>query len=425
MDVVKNDAKVIRSWAIFDWANSAFALVISTAVFPPFFSEIAPDFIELFGFNVNSNSLYSYSNAAPFFLVAIMTPILSGIADSSGRRMQFLKIFTWTGAISCMLLYFFKDVDTVVFGLIFYIIASLGFTGGIVFYNSYLPDIATEDKFDNISAKGYAYGYIGSVIILIVILALIHYHEDLGITSATLPPRLGFVLVGLWWLYFAHIAFRNLPKDKYLSIGSGFIAKGYKEVKSVFDIVIRDRNIVKFLGSYFFYIAGVNVVLLLATLFAKEELTFSQTELILLVLLLQFLAMIGSYTFAYLSNIKGNKLALLVQLFIWVVVCLAAYLVESTAQFYIIAMFVGLVFGGIQSLSRSTYSKLLPESGLPQASYFSFYDALTKVAVVLGLVMYGVVNQITGSMRYSILSVGMLFIVGFVILTTAHLKETT
>lgn len=404
-----NDKKTIFGWAIFDWANSAYALVISTAVFPPYFSSMSPDKMSLFGQGIDSNALYSFSISFSFLLVAIMTPFLSGIADHSGRRATFLKFFTLLGALACMSMYFFDSPQMSWAGLIGFVLGTVGFGGGIVFYNSYLPEIVTEDKFDSVSAKGYAYGYVGSVILLLIILMIIQFAPQLGIQSETLPVRIGFLLVGLWWLGFASITFRILPGDIKKPMERSFIWKGMEEVKNVFDQVRKDSNIVKFLISYFFFIAGVNVVIYLATIFAQEELGFEQSNLIVLVLLLQFLAMFGAYLFAYISKKIGNKIALLIQLVIWLGISGVAYFVSNSTSFYILSIFVGLVFGGIQSLSRSTYSKMLSEDIQSLASYFSFYDVLTKVAVVAGTFAFGIVNQLTGNMRYSILSTGVFF----------------
>ncbi len=423
MAFTKNDKKTIRSWALFDWANSVFALVVATAVFPPYFASMAPDFMELFGMSIDSNTMYSYSISLSYLLIAIMTPILSGIADYSGRRLGFLKMFTLIGALSCFALYFYSQSSFSGFGLMAFVVGNVGFAGGIVFYNSYLPDIVTEDRYDKVSAQGYAYGYIGSVILLILILVLIQFKGVFGIESESMPVRIGFLMVGVWWLFFASFTFRAMPKDEKKKIESVFIKKGIQEVGDVFRKIKTDSNIIKFLISYFFFIAGVNVVIYLATIFAKEELGFEQSNLIMLVLLLQLLAMGGAYFFAFMSDKIGNKKAILIQLIIWIGVSIAAYFVNGVTEFYILSAFVGLVFGGIQSLSRSTYSKMLSDDIDSLASYFSFYDVLTKLAIVSGTFSFGLVNQLTGNMRYSILSTGLFFLIGLIVLLTVREKK--
>lgn len=372
---------------------------------------------------MDSNTIYSFSISVAFFISVILTPILSGMADYSGRRSTFLKFFTILGGLACMSLFFFDSADRSWFAIIGFILGTVGFNGGIVFYNSYLPEIASEDQFDKISAKGFAYGYIGSVILLVIILLLMTYAGALGITSETLPVRLGFVLVGAWWIGFATITFRLLPKDQAKPMEKAFLLKGVKEVKAVFNKIKGDSNVMKFLLSYFFFIAGVNVVIYLASIFAKEELGFDRESLIILILLLQFLAMVGAFLFAYLSGKIGNKASLLIQLVIWVGICICSYFVGNSTSFYILSLFVGLVFGGIQSLSRSTYTKMLSDDIDGLTSYFSFYDVVTKVAVVAGTFVFGIVNQVTGNMRYSILSTGVFFLIGLAILLTIKVAK--
>ena len=410
-----NDKRTIRGWAFFDWANSAYALVISTAVFPPFFTSVAPKTMSFFGVEILSSALYSFSVSFAFLLNAIMTPFLSGMADYSGRRLSLLKFFTVLGSLACMTLFFFDGPSTAWLGLGAFVIGTVGFGGGIVFYNSYLPDLVSEDKFDKVSAQGYAYGYVGSVILLLIILIMVHFSDTLGLASG-MAVRLGFILVGLWWLGFAQLTFRVLPKDKALPMDISFLSKGLNEVLDVLKRLIKQSNIMLFLMSYFFFIAGVNVVIYLAGVFAEEELGFEQSQLIVLILLLQFLAMLGAFFFAYISKWIGNKWALIIQILIWVAICFTAYFVDGVRQFCILSIFVGMVFGGIQSLSRSTYTKMLDGNITALASYFSFYDVLTKLAVVGGTLVWGLVNQITGNMRYSILSLAILFLVSLVLM---------
>ena len=418
-----NNKKVIQGWAFFDWANSAYALVISTAVFPPYFSSVTPDKINVLNMEIDCTALYSFSVSAAYILIALMSPMLSGIADYGKRRMVFLKFFTVLGALACMSLFFFDGPEDTLFAAIAFILGTIGFGAGIVFYNAYLPEITTEDRFDKVSAYGYAYGYVGSVILLVAILALIQFGPSFGIESSTLPVRIGFLLVGIWWLGFAQITFARLPSDDKNPLKWSFVRKGFEEVSKVFKAVLKDRNIRKFLAAYFFYIAGVNVVIYLASIFAQEELKFTQSELIVIILLLQLVAMVGAYFFAYVSSKIGNKKSLLIQIVIWTAICFAAYLTTGKPLFFIICAFVGLVLGGIQSLSRSSYSKMINENMADLTSYFSFYDVLTKLAIVAGTFVFGLVNQITNNMRYSVLSVAVFFVIGFLVLFTVKLED--
>ncbi len=424
MSEIVEDKKVVNGWAFFDWANSAYALVISTAVFPPYFSSITPDNINVLGSQIDSNALYSFSVSLAFILIAIMSPMLSGIADYSRRRLIFLKFFTILGSFACMSLFFFDGPEDTLFATTAFILGTIGFGAGIVFYNAYLPEITTEDRYDRVSAKGYAYGYFGSVILLVIILALIQFSDTLGITSETLPVRIGFLLVGIWWLGFAQITFKRLPADISEPLKFSYVKKGIKEVQDVFREVIKQSDVFKFLMAYFFYIAGVNVVIYLASIFAKEELNFTTTELIILILLLQLVAIGGAYLFAYISKLIGNKASLLIQIVIWTLVCFAAFFTTGKMFFFGISAFVGLVLGGIQSLSRSSYSKMIDENKAELTSYFSFYDVLTKIAVVAGTLVFGIVNQLTNNMRSSVLSAAIFFVIGFIILSTAKLQES-
>lgn len=413
-----NDKRTINGWAYFDWANSAYYLVISTAIFPIYFSSVTNENISLFGGTISNTALYSFSVSAAYILIAFLSPLLSGIADYTGRRMYFLKTFTLIGAIGCIALFFFHSPQTMWIGTAAFIMGTIGAAGGLVFYDSYLPLIASEDQYDRVSAKGYSYGYIGSVILLIVCLVMIQKPEWFHITNPTLPSRISFVLVGLWWIGFSQITFNRLPADNPIPHPRKLFAKGWNELMMVWQIIKQDTHVKRFLASYFFYIAGVHTVIYLATLFADRELGFKDSELILTILLLQLVAVPGALFFAFVSRRKGNKFSLLIQLVIWMTICLGAYTTTEKWHFFSIAGLVGLVLGGIQALSRSTYAKLLENRKEDPTSFFSFLDVLSKIAIVSGTFIFGLVNSITGNMRYSVLTLALFFIIGFFILTT-------
>jgi UMF1 family MFS transporter len=413
-----NDKRVINGWAFFDWANSAYYLVVSTAVFPIYYSHIAPDYILVGNTTIASAAMYSFAVSFAYILIAFVSPLLSGIADYSGRRMTFLKGFTLAGALGCIALFFFDSPEAYWIGMIAFIIGAIGAAGGLVFYDSYLPLIATEDRYDKVSARGYSYGYVGSVILLLFCLLLIQKPLWFGITNPTLPTRLSFVFVGLWWLGFSQITFRRLPKDAPSKFAWSFFQKGRMELVHVWQKIKHDKNILRFLGSYFFYIAGVHTVIYLASLFASEVLEFEDGELIMTILLLQLVAIPGALLFAAVSKWKGNKTSLMIQLFIWVGICMGAYLIQEKWHFYLLAATVGLVLGGIQSLSRSTYAKLLEDRKEDPTSFFSFYDVLSKIAIVSGTFFFGLVNSMTGNMRYSVLVLAVFFALGIMMLIT-------
>ena len=412
-EIKMNDKKTINAWALFDWANSAYALVISTAIFPGYFIEYTPEEITLGPLHFSNSSLYSFAVSFSYIIIACLSPLLSGMADYSGRRKYFLKIFTLVGSLACISLYFFDSKIELWLGTSAFILATIGFSGSLVFYDSYLPLIVTEDRYNKVSAKGYTYGYIGSVILLIGILTMIQKPDWFGIADGATGARIGFVLVGLWWLGFAQITFKYLPKDTITKITSSMVKNGYREIRMAFANINRLPNTKLFLLAFFFYSAGVQTVIYLATIFAKKELNFETSELILLVLILQLVAIGGAYLFSALGNKKGNKFSILTMIVIWIFICVAAFFTYDKVVFYVLASMVGLVMGGIQSLSRASYSMLLPEKDNDTTSYFSFYDVVYKSAIVGGTLMFGVVDNITNNMRYSVLALAIFFMLGF------------
>ncbi len=411
-----NDRKIINGWAFFDWANSAFALVITVAIFPTYFTEVTAAEVRFLGIEMSNNALYAYSISAAYVLIAILSPILSGIADYGGKKMVFMRFFTILGSIACISLFWFRDTSQVYIGVLGFVLGMVGFAGGQVFYNSYLPQIASEDMYDRVSARGFTYGYIGSVLLLITNLVIIQKPEWFGLQEAgTMAVRISFIMVGLWWIGFAIIPFKRLPKD-IKEKTKGLISRGFMELAKVWKFIQYQKQMKIFLAAFFFYNAGVQTVLYLASLFAKQELNFETSELIIVVLILQIVAIGGAYLFARISEVKGNKLSIMVMLVIWIVICFLAYLVTGKLDFYALAAGVGVVMGGIQSLSRSTYAKLLPEDLEDTASFFSFYEVVDKVAIIFGTFAFGFVTNMTGSMRTSVLVLGVFFLIGLLIL---------
>lgn len=416
---IKNNRRTINGWAMFDWANSAFALVITVAIFPPYFLSVTNDIIYIGSLEISNSSLFAFAISAAYILIALVSPWLSGIADAGGRKMWFLKFFTTFGAIGCLSLLWFNGMSTLWLGTIGFIMAMIGFAGGLVFYNSYLPDIATEDMYDRVSARGFAFGYVGSVLLLIINLMMILKPQVFGLPAeGTMPARISFTMVGLWWIGFSQISFRRLPKDQRRGSDkvSTMAKQGYQEIKKVWKDLKGQQEVKRFLYSFFCYSMGVQTILYLASVFAEKELAFAAEELIYVVLILQVVAIGGAYLFALISEYRGNVFSLASMLIIWIGICLFAYFVEGKTEFYYIAGAVGLVMGGIQSLSRSTYSKLLPEGTEDTTSYFSFYDVLEKVAIVSGTFLFGLAELITGNIRNSILVLGVFFLLSLVLL---------
>lgn len=417
-----NDPRVINGWAMFDWANSAFSLTIAVAIFPAFFEAITAREVSPWGISMYNTTLFSLTVAVAYLLIAFISPILSGIADSSGRRMAFMRFFTTVGSLACMSLFFFdgENIESgpmLAVGIAGFLIATSGFGGSIVFYNSYLPDIVTEEHYNRVSAKGFMMGYIGSVILLIINLLVITFPGWFGLSGeGTLPVRLSFLTVGLWWLGFAQYAFSRLPRDSDKPFDLKVLAKGYDEFNKVWQQVKHLPNLKRFLLSFFFYSAGVQTVLALASLFAGLEMKMKSDELIIVILLLQLLALVGAWLFAKLSDAIGNKAGLVVMLLLWTVVCVFGYFVDGKTQFYIMAAAVGLVMGGVQSQSRASYSKLLPPGVKDTTSFFSFYDVLEKAATALGSFSFAFTGQVSGGLRVSVLVLAGFFLIGLVIL---------
>lgn len=410
----KGNKKIINSWAFYDWANSSYPLVITAAIFPVFYENVTrgadgSDKVMLFGYEFINSEIYTYAVALSFLIVSFSAPILSGIADYSGNKKRFMQFFCYLGSLSCMSLYFFS-VEHLALGLLSVMLASIGFWGSLVFYNAYLPEIAEPEEHDRISAKGYSLGYFGSSLLLIINLVLIKGFD--------MPARYAFITVGLWWVGFAQITFARLPNNVYGRRPRGnVIFKGFRELQKVWKQLKELKRLRRYLVSFFMYSMGVQTVMLVAVLFAKKQVEgMKDSDLIISVLIIQFIGMAGAYFFSFLSGKIGNIKALGIAIFSWMLICAGTFMfVHTPAEFYIVAGCVGMVMGGIQSLSRSTYSKMLPET-LDHASFFSFYDVSEKVGIVIGMFSFGFIEGITGGMRNSILALVVFFLLGFLLL---------
>ena len=423
----KNNPRILTAWTLYDWANSVHSLVIVSSIFPVYFSATALNdaggpVINFLGIPVKNTVLFSYTVSAAFLTTALLSPICSAIADYSGRKKAFMRAFCYLGAISCALLYFFTK-ETTTFAIVCFGLSLVGWSGSIVFYNSYLPDIATEDQFDRVSARGFSMGYIGSVLLMILNLLVILKREWFGNISESMASRIAFLTVGVWWIGFAQIPLSRLPNTVRRfgartgkTTGNGnYLFNGFRELRTVFGQLQHRPLIKRFLVAFFTYNMGVQTVMYVATIFGSDELKMEGQSLIITILLIQLVAIPGAYGFSRLSERIGNTHALMVAVVIWIGICAAAYFVQTQAQFFALASVVGLVMGGIQSLSRSTYSKLIPAT-TETASYFSFYDVTEKLSIVLGTLVYGLIEQLTGSMRNSVLGLLVLFVVGFLLL---------
>lgn len=424
--------KVQKAWAFYDWGNSVYSLVISTAVFPIYYNGVTSTKdstqVDFLGYTFENTALYSYSLSFSFLVVALVSPMLSGIADYTGKKKNFMQFFCYLGALGCAGLFFFKG-DNLLFGLAMSSMASIGFWGSLVFYNSFLPEIAAPEQQDRLSARGFSLGYIGSSILLIFILVMVSIPEKFGFADAGQASRTSFLIVALWWAGFAQYTFKHLPNNVYKRTpGTKYIWQGYRELRNVAKELPGQLSLRRFLYSFFFFSVGIQTVIYLASLFGDQELQLDSSKLIGTILIIQFVAIGGAYLFAYLSKRMGNLQALKVGIVIWTLICLASYTLSKEDamveyKFYAIGAAVGLVLGGVQALSRSTYSKLLPSNTHSHASYFSFYDVTEKIAIVFGTVIYGYLIDVTGSMNMSVLALTILFAIGFILLLRVKKTE--
>ena len=407
---------------MYDWANSVYNLVITTTFFPAYYAAITslekfPNGISFLGRHFVNTELKDYVLAFGFLAIAFLSPILSSIADYKGNKKNFMRFFCYLGAASCSLMFFF-DKDHVTLGLMCFMFAGIGFYGSQVFYNSYLPEIAAEKDMDKISAKGYSLGYIGSVLMQMIGFGLVMLMPD-----NPLPLKITFLLVGIWWVCFAQITFNVLPisSKKERSEKTHVLMNGFKELKIVWDQLKHIPVLKRYLTAFFFYSMGVQTVMLVAIDFGIKELKLPNEKLIITAVIIQLVAIAGAFIMSGLSARFGNIKILLFTVLLWIGICIAGYFITTETHFYIIASLVGLVMGGIQSLSRSTYSKFMPETK-DTASFFSFYDVTEKLAIVIGLFTFGFIEGVS-SIRQSILSLVVFFVLGFVFLLFTAAKQ--
>ncbi|MDB2327962.1 MFS transporter [Flavobacteriaceae bacterium] len=432
----KGSKKLINAWASYDWANSVYSLVISSAIFPIYFGALFVDqnTISFFGSDIKNTAVISFVTAFAFVIVAFISPILSGIADYIGNKKKFMKIFVYMGSLSCVGLYFF-ELETIYLGLFFYFLAMVGIWSSLVFYNSYLPDIAYPEQQDRASARGFSMGYVGSVLLLLANLAMVMQPQWFGITgtpgeASMKAMRYSFVSVGIWWAFFSQYAFYFLPKGNHeVKVTKDIFWNGFKELRLVWNQLDQHMGLKRFLPAFFLYSMALQTVLLVAAYFGEEEISWASSSektvgLIVSILLIQIVAIFGAILTSRASERFGNINVLVAINAIWAVLCVVAYYTRTPLQFYIVAGFVGMVMGGLQSLSRSTYSKLIPDNTQDTTSFFSFYDVTEKIGIVIGMICFGLIDHISGSMRNSILFFIIFFIFGGIMLLRIPLKRS-
>ncbi|MEY3179228.1 MAG: hypothetical protein RJB42_1469 [Bacteroidota bacterium] len=425
---MSSNKKIQRAWTMYDWANSTYNLVITSTIFPAYYVAITTSsdpnelsYVDFFGIKVINTALQNFALAFVFLIVAIASPIMSSIADYRGNKKAFMKAFTLMGSLSCAALFFFTP-DRIEYGIICFSLAALGFWNSWVFYNSYLPDIAAPEERDRLSARGFAMGYIGSVILQLICFAIILQPALFGLdtTDKTLGPRISFLLVGCWWLGFAQIPFKHLPNNTEINkkLKKHLLVNGFHELKLVWNQAKQIPALKRFLGTFFLLSVGVQTVMLVAAGYSKKEIfpkPEDEPKLLVTILLIQIVAIFGAIILSRLSKLIGNIATMVIGIVIWIAICIWGYFITSQTEFYILAACVGLVMGGIQSMSRSTYAKLLPETN-DTTAFFSFYDVTEKIALTIGLFLFAYNEELTGSMRNSILVLMGFFIMSLVAL---------
>ncbi|MBK7173669.1 MAG: MFS transporter [Bacteroidales bacterium] len=423
-----NSPKLLNAWCSYDIANSAYILSVNTVLYPIFYQEVTKkasgsEMVAFLGMSIRNTVLYEYAIALGYFLVILLTLSLSGIADLGGYRKQFMKVFTFIGSFACMGLFFFTG-ENLELGLILPMLAVLGFAGSLVYYNSFLPLIATPDLHDRISARGFSFGYAGSMILLIFNIITLQNYQWFGFADGLEAVRFSFVLVGIWWLAVAQIAFYYLREERRpVSFKLNLLGKGFHEISAVFRYINQHKTMSRFLLAFFFFSMGVQTIIIVASLFGKAELGITDSKLIMTILIIQAVAILGAFIFGRVSSRFGNRTSLLWMLGIWIFICISAYKVNTEMQFFILSAMVGMVLGGIQSQARSTWSKLIPTGTSDTASYFSFYDSTEKLAIVIGMLSFGLIEHVTGSMRNSALLLSGFFLVSFLIIVFTKLKR--
>ncbi len=420
----KGSKKLIGAWALYDWANSVYSLVISSAIFPIYYSQYVfsqTNSVEILNLDINKDTLISSVSAISFLLIAFLSPLLSGIADFIGNKKIFMKFFVYMGSLSCIGLYWF-ELKTIEISLLFYTLGLIGFWGSLVYYNSYLTDITYPNQTNKVSAKGYTMGYIGSVILLLINLIMINLYETFGFESEIAAMKSSFAIVGIWWLSFSQYSFYHLPTgNKGVKVPKNIIWNGFKELKGVYKFIRTSKRFTRFLLAFFIFSFSLQTVLYIASYFGVSEIEWASSSeqtsgLIISILLIQIVAIGGAYFFTKMAQKYGNILVLTFAIFLWGAVCLYAYFIKTPIQFYMIAGLVGLLMGGTQPVARATYSLFIPDTK-DTTSFFSFYDVTEKIGIVFGMIFYAAAAQITGSVRFSVIIFMFFFFIGALLLT--------
>ncbi|WP_124726353.1 MFS transporter [Staphylospora marina] len=409
--------KVIRSWVLYDWANSSFATIIMAAVMPIFFSSVAAVNLD----PTTATAYWGYVQSISLVVIVLIAPVLGAIADQSGSRRKFLQFFTWMGAGASLLMATIGEGEWI-WASVLMLFGSIGFSAGNIFYDAYLTDICPEEKRDSVSSAGYAWGYIGGGLLLALCLGLIQFHDKLGL-SALMATQISFLSVGVWWLLFSIPIFRNVPDPKMPDRQKSFseyAVSGFSDVAKTIRRLHKYPELLKFLIAFWFFSDGINTIIKMATIYGTE-IGIAQTDLIAALLITQFVGIPFTFLFGRIAEKTGSKPALISTLIIYLIIVILGYFMTNALHFYLLAVMVGFVQGGSQALSRSIFSRLVPPER--NNEFFGFYGLSGKFASIFGPAVFGLVGQLTGSSRAGIASLALFFVVGIILLLNVDLEK--
>jgi UMF1 family MFS transporter len=429
---LRNDPKSIRAWITYDWANSAYATTILAAVLPAYFAAevVGDEGVAWLGRTWTGQDLWAIVVGFGPLLMFLVTPLLGAMADFSGLKKRFLVVFATWGALVTSLMFFVTTGD-VVLTLTLFLLADIGFVGANVFYDAFLTDLTTDETIDMVSSRGYAWGYIGGGLHLMLSLALIQLSDGVIPIDTALATRIAIGSVGIWWIVFAVIAFKDLPEtgmaeklpDGSRPSRSQYLSIGFRRVVATTRLVVRNRPLLIFVIAFMLFNDGVQTTIAMASIYATETLDLDITVVIGAVLIVQFIAFFGAMGFGRLSGRVGTKRALLMSIAVWTSVTVAAFFLPAGAAglFLGLAVVIGFVLGGTQALSRSLYGSMIPAEN--SAEFYGFYSVFSKFSAIWGPWLFALVRQVTGSARLAILSIALLFLAGALLFRTVDVEQ--
>jgi MFS transporter, UMF1 family len=413
---LKKDKKTQLSWALYDFGNSAFATTMLAAILPIFYSSVAANTID----DGLATSYWGYANSIAVLIVAILAPILGAIADFSAAKKKFLRFFAFMGMIASVSLAFTGEGDYI-FVAVLFIIGSIGFSGANIFYDAFLPEVADDDDIDKVSSKGFALGYVGGGILLLINVVMILKPALFGLDVVG-AMKVSFAMVGIWWLIFSIPLLRNIHDEKRQPVkrDKAYIAIGFSRIGNTFKEIKQFKQLLLFLFAFWLFNDGISTIIRMATIYGTE-IGIGQNDLIVALLITQFVGIPSTFFFGWLAGKISPKRALMITLFVYLGIVILGYFMNSAIHFYILATIVGLVQGGAQALSRSIYGRMVPAN--KKGEFFGFYGISSKFSAVFGPFLFGFVGQLTGNSRYGILSLIFFFIAGIIILSFVNVQK--